>query len=430
MDSGTDGTNLKGYYENSYEIIIGISKYKEWSPLRIAENDALAIERVLHEKYGFSNVISLLNENATKAKIEDIFFDTLYGDNSQIKERDRVIVYYSGHGKLRTEINYRGEVTRDGYIIPYDSQLKKYAGSIPMITIVDSCMRCMAKHILLILDCCFSGYAVQRGGETRKPKQVTKYYLDEISKRRAIQVFAAGQEDQPVSDSGIRPGYSAFTGALLDILESEEDVDNDGILTASEIGSNLERRVASQQGSFQMPAYAHISGSQGGDFIFKVFSKVQNPFLPQLAEFSFKLDFIQGSQNADFSKFNSPHYIALDLNTNDIYVTFIHENVAEKFSYDGKFNTRWGSYGTEDGQLNDTAGIAVHPKTGDVYIVDSGNSRIQKFSPDGKFITKWGGLGTGNGQMNSPTDISIGLLDNIFVTDRDNHRIQVFTLVL
>ena len=70
----------------------------------------------------------------------------------------------------------------------------------------------------------------------------------------------------------MRPGYSAFTGALLDILEMERDLDDDGILTASEIGFNLGREVIPhQKGAYQKPVYNHIAGSEGGDFIFKLF---------------------------------------------------------------------------------------------------------------------------------------------------------------
>jgi hypothetical protein len=108
---------------------------------------------------------------------------------------------------------------------------------------------------------------------SERPKKITDVYVDDITSRRTIQVLAAGQADQPVSDSGTRPGYSAFTGALLDILEPEMDLDNDGILTASEIGANLKRQVANQKGRvFQIPAHSFISGSNGGDFVFKIFN--------------------------------------------------------------------------------------------------------------------------------------------------------------
>ncbi|HEY7571948.1 MAG TPA: tetratricopeptide repeat protein [Nitrososphaeraceae archaeon] len=155
-----------------------------------------------------------------------------------------------------------------------------------MKTIIEGCQNCPAKHVLLILDCCYSGFAANRAIQSlQKSYAATEDYIRDISSRAAVQVFAAGQEDQPVSDSGIRPGYSAFTGALLDILEPEVDPDNNGILTASEIGYSLERQVAvqEQRGSFQRPVYSHLSGSQGGDFIFKIF-KLKKPTIPPTIE--------------------------------------------------------------------------------------------------------------------------------------------------
>src|SRR5436309_632690 len=85
--------------------------------------------------------------------------------------------------------------------------------------------------------------------------------------------MAAGQEDEPVSDSGPRPGYSAFTGALLDILEGSKDLDGDGILTASEIGAYVQKQVFQHSSTFhQRPIFMNILGSEGGDFVFKVFN--------------------------------------------------------------------------------------------------------------------------------------------------------------
>ena len=85
--------------------------------------------------------------------------------------------------------------------------------------------------------------------------------------------MAAGEQGQPVNNSGTRTGNSAFTGALLDILESARNLDNDGILTASEIGSILGSEVASQTvGTVQRPVFNNLSGSQLGDFVFRIFS--------------------------------------------------------------------------------------------------------------------------------------------------------------
>jgi uncharacterized caspase-like protein len=210
-------------------------KYREERSLFNAYNDAIGVKRVLESKYGFEDIQSFFNENATGNVIRYIFDDLIQNDEI-IGPRDRVLIYYSGHGKMRTNVGRQGQEIKSGYIIPYDSQLKRYSSNISMKTIVEGCQNCPAKHVLLILDCCYSGFAALRTNELPKPPKVSERYLKDIVSRPAIQVLAAGQEDEPVNDSGIRPGYSAFTGALLDILEAEIDLDNDGILTASEIG--------------------------------------------------------------------------------------------------------------------------------------------------------------------------------------------------
>ena len=267
-----DSVDLAKYYENSHAIIIGIKRYKEESALTNAENDATAIMQVLEKNYGFNTMKHLFNENVTHDQIIELFQDMIQ-DKSNIGPKDRLLIYYSGHGKLRISSGREGEELKEGYIVPYDSKKEKYYLNIPMEMIIKACQTCPAKHILLILDCCYSGFATTRAIESHRIQGATEDYIRDISSRVALQVLTTGQEDQPVSDSGIRPGYSAFTGALLDILESETDPKNDGIITASEIGSALEYQVSQQTGIYQRPVYSHITGSRGGDFIFKIFKR-------------------------------------------------------------------------------------------------------------------------------------------------------------
>ena len=90
------------------------------------------------------------------------------------------------------------------------------------------------------------------------------------------------------------------------------------------------------------------------------------------------------------------------------------------------FIKKWGSLGTGDGEFNQTIGVAVDPKTSNVYIGDYYNNRVQKFDSNGTFITKWGSSGTGNGQFNFPSDVAIDSSGNVYITDSNNNRIQVF----
>ena len=85
-----------------------------------------------------------------------------------------------------------------------------------------------------------------------------------------------------------------------------------------------------------------------------------------------------------------------------------------------------GSFGTGDSQFNEVYGVAVD-SINNVYVSDRGNHRIQKFTSGGIFITKWGSLGSGDGQLNNPFGVFVGSSDYVYVTDTFNHRIQKFT---
>ena len=88
----------------------------------------------------------------------------------------------------------------------------------------------------------------------------------------------------------------------------------------------------------------------------------------------------------------------------------------QEFNTNGKFITRWGSYGEGDGQFIGPFGIAVD-SSGNVYVVDSENARIQKFDSNGKFITKWGSFGPGDTQFQQPRDVAVDSSDNVYVVD-------------
>jgi hypothetical protein len=70
---------------------------------------------------------------------------------------------------------------------------------------------------------------------------------------------------------------------------------------------------------------------------------------------------------------------------------------------------------------------ALSPE-GDIYVSDGyGNARIHKFSPDGKLLMSWGSAGMGEGAFNLPHNIVCSPDGVVYVADRENHRIQVFS---
>jgi len=60
-----------------------------------------------------------------------------------------------------------------------------------------------------------------------------------------------------------------------------------------------------------------------------------------------------------------------------------------KFSPDGQVLATWGTKGNGDGQFDDHTSVAVDPNTNKIYVADPINRRIQVFDSDGRFLTKW-----------------------------------------
>jgi DNA-binding beta-propeller fold protein YncE len=85
----------------------------------------------------------------------------------------------------------------------------------------------------------------------------------------------------------------------------------------------------------------------------------------------------------------------------------------------------WGSLGNGDGQFNRPWGIAAGDEES-VYVTDKENSRVQKFSSSGEFLGTWGSRGSGDGQFINPGLVAVDRSGNVYVADTGNHRVQVF----
>ena len=64
---------------------------------------------------------------------------------------------------------------------------------------------------------------------------------------------------------------------------------------------------------------------------------------------------------------------------------------------------------------------------GDVYVSDGyGSARVVKYTADGKYLLEWGKRGTGPGEFQLPHNLVVDARGRVYVTDRDNQRIEVF----
>ncbi len=246
-------------YRESWAAVIGIDSYQNWPKLRYAANDAQAVRDLLIQKYKFKpqNVFLLLDKDATRQNIQSLLGDKL-GNPAMVKREDRVFVFFAGHGATRKLPSGR----ELGYIVPVDADLSNYQGqSISMTNFQDIAEAIPAKHVLFVMDSCYSGLALTRGGSATGSQN----YIQEISRRQARQMFTAGGADQQVADNGPN-GHSIFTWTLLQALDGRADLNGDGIITATELAAYVAPMVSSL--SHQTPAFGNLAGSEGGDFIF------------------------------------------------------------------------------------------------------------------------------------------------------------------
>ena len=77
--------------------------------------------------------------------------------------------------------------------------------------------------------------------------------------------------------------------------------------------------------------------------------------------------------------------------------------------------------------FNRPTSAAIHPGSGDVYVSDGyGNSRIHVYTGEGEYKFSWGSPGIDAGQFIRPHNIAIDSNANVYVVDREAHRIQLF----
>ena len=112
-NTGLTPTYIKGI---TWFFGIGINKYKNFSQLYNAVKDVLDFEALLRKRYEVfeeSRSKVLRNGEATIEKILD-YFDHL---RKNVKESDRLIIYYSGHGHC-------DKASGRGFWIPVDAKIE------------------------------------------------------------------------------------------------------------------------------------------------------------------------------------------------------------------------------------------------------------------------------------------------------------------
>src|SRR5574341_348219 len=244
------------YYRSSWALVVGINAYQHMAPLNSAVKDAHDTASLLMGYHSFPphQVILLTDEMATRDNILAVF-DAIITPAS-VTPDDRVLVFFAGHGLTR----HTHDGGRIGYIAPVDAQANAWRTLIEMQELIDQAMFLPAKHILFVMDACYSGLSLRK---TQGSAPVTDHFLT----HRAVQVITAGREDEQVIDGGDPDGNSLFTGHFLDGL-SGRALTASRLMTASDVMRYINRNMTVDNAVGQTPQYGWVEGE--GDFVFSL----------------------------------------------------------------------------------------------------------------------------------------------------------------
>lgn len=255
--------DLSDCYQNSWAVVVGINEYRDVPKLSYGVADAEAVAEAL-TGVGFkrAHIITLLDADATRQNIQD----TLSVDMARkTTADDRLLVFFAGHGQ-----DYDAASGRTmGYLIPIDGNPEYLASRCISMAEVDTWSELIpAKHILFVMDCCYSGLAATRDSGVNSSRSD---FINEVVRRPTRQIITAGRADQRVLEDG---GQGIFSRAFIRGIQGDADLHGRGFVTGCDLGNYLETRVYEESRSRQQPLFRYLSGD--GEFIFVV-EQTQGP---------------------------------------------------------------------------------------------------------------------------------------------------------
>jgi len=220
-------------FRKSYALLLGVSDYRYLERLSLVNDDLQKMETFLLS-LGF-HVVRVQNERLTMANVrspQEYFVATLGPE-------DRLLVYFSGHGFQRDESG-----RERGYLALINAKPGQVTpeSTIAMDAFVAWTRKVPAKHLLVLLDACFSGLAAggqevtleTRGADPQSRRTPDPKTLYRLSARPGRYLLMAGNRDQKAIASPTWSG-GLFTHGVVQGLRGLADTQKDGFVTTREL---------------------------------------------------------------------------------------------------------------------------------------------------------------------------------------------------
>lgn len=274
-----------------YALIAGVCGYEGDHELHSPCRDARAMRDLLIQKYGYKreNIIYLVdkpeggdssdgNPTAEGLKLAVEKFRTKFGD----KDESSFLFYYSGHGGYIKGARQDYGVLQPSEFFDKRSALPNSHKGWDMQELLGDIRKGVpSRHVMLLLDCCYSGWAVGAKGDDELDTHVGSLW-----KERAEVVLTAaskGQrawEDEPEERAWAWGGHSVMTSFILEGLtigaegSAGADANKDRVVTDEELAKYVKEHVPAsvkaQKNVKQTPTLFRFDASlpKSGKFLF------------------------------------------------------------------------------------------------------------------------------------------------------------------
>ncbi|WP_330266265.1 DEAD/DEAH box helicase [Streptomyces griseorubiginosus] len=259
----TDGDKRRPRFRG---LFIGINRYQSpyISNLASAVRDATALNALFADNLGEADCTLVADADATLERTRA----ELVSLRTTSSEDDTVVIAFSGHGSDTHEL------------ITYDADPHNLAAtSLALDEFTELVGNIPARHLVVVLDCCFSGGAgakvlkaplLPKGGRGGVPLS-TEALLDQMAGTGRI-ILTASTADQPAWEDS-RLGHGLLTYHLLQALLGPEDIANDGCISFYDLLKYVTQRVvANASGIAQARQEPTLRGRWDGEVIWPVFT--------------------------------------------------------------------------------------------------------------------------------------------------------------
>lgn len=256
------GSNQTGsLYSSSYALVIGIENYEYeniWPSPGKTIRDAVLVGNEL-EKLGFEVTYrSDLKLNDLENNLRNFFY------NKKNDNQSRLFIWYSGHGVTKDD---------EGFLVPADAPpegaLDFKTKAFPVRSFDELSRRTEAKHVYIVFDSCLADTVFTNKKNDSAEKQITSMLRDPVRQYLCSCPCTKNQKYQNNSKVG------TFRERFIKALRNEENADDneDGYLTASEIGAFLKKMADANKTPPPKFGVLEIKDFDNGEFVFLLPSK-------------------------------------------------------------------------------------------------------------------------------------------------------------